>query len=251
MRSNVLYTRAERPFRQVALLPSANCVLGCSPQGVLPLNIKLLCSVWNGKTRSSPLGIVAWHIERPRDYSILVHFLSFPSFRRITAPMDFAGEPNCKNGYEKGRWLAVPYPKEATAQAACSEERTQLRKPLRPQTKALNFFRWQGEGNEGVKCWCGKWERLCTSTAHKELGSQQDGNTCGEAVVAAAAVLGTEKQSRRGPPRFWSGGGKQQGPAAYYSIKIKCHLFFCFSSPGAREEQFIQSAKVYNNSFEL
>lgn len=152
MRSNVLYTRAERPFRQVALLPSANCVLGCSPQGVLPLNIKLLYSVWNGKTRSSPLGIVAWHIERPRDYSILVHFLSFPSFRRITAPMDFAGEPNCKNGYEKGRWLAVPYPKEATAQAACNEERTQLRKPLRPQTKALNFFRWQGEGNEGVKC---------------------------------------------------------------------------------------------------
>lgn len=95
------------------------------------------------------------------------------------------------------------------------------------------------------------WERLLCAAAHKELGSQQDRNTRGEAVVAAAAVLGTEKQSRRGPPHFRSGGGKQQGPAAYHSIKIKCHLFFCFSSPGAREEQFIQSAKVYNNSFEL
>jgi len=50
--------------------------------------------------------------------------------------MGFAGEPNCKSGFAKGRRAPVPHPEEGAAQAACSDERAQLSKPQRPKVRS-------------------------------------------------------------------------------------------------------------------
>lgn len=43
-----------------------------------------------------------------KDYSVLVHFLSFLLSRRVTALTGFAGELNCEAVMERGeRWLVL------------------------------------------------------------------------------------------------------------------------------------------------
>lgn len=74
-----------------------------------------------------------------KDYSVLVHFLSFFAFEVYNSPDGFCRAADLRSGYGEGRAAAAPSPEEGAAQAACSDERAELRKPQRPKLRTPKF----------------------------------------------------------------------------------------------------------------